>query len=122
MKTINYDDRNFKQKVKDFIEKCKLNWKIRKEKIGAFCTRHENELLLIAIISLPGLLKIGNNAIKNARVDKEEKRRKCDYYDPRTGKHWYTRKPLNTKEELEFERRYRNGESTGDILNSMHKF
>ena len=43
----------------------------------------------------------------------------CDVYDPRTGDHWTSKRPLTNKEKLELERRYGNGERKGDVLNDM---
>ena len=42
-----------------------------------------------------------------------------DIFDPRTGDHWFTKRPLTAKEKLELERRYDNGERKGQILDDM---
>jgi len=115
------DDRSIKEKLKDFFNRRKLKWQTRTEKLSKWCSDHSDGLLLLAIVSLPGLLKLGNTAIASRKESKVDRRRQCDIYDRRSDIHWTIKKPLNAREKLEFERRYANGESTGDILHSMHK-
>ena len=117
METV--DDRSFKRKVKDAIGKAK-DWS--KEKLTdakEFVSENKGELLFLTMILGPGLIKIGDTAIRKKMQDKDRRLDECDYYDPRTGEHWYTKRPLSASQKLNLERRYNNGESKGEILRSM---
>lgn len=120
METV--DNRNFKEKVKDGVNKvkgCAKNiWNDSKE----FVSENKGMIAFYAFILGPGLLKLGDSALKNARQKREQRYDECDFYDPRTGEHWYTRSPLTNRQKLELERRYNAGESKGSILKSMRKF
>lgn len=115
-----YDDRTFKQKVKDGCEKAKIWAHDKWEDTKVFVKENKAELLFLTMILGPGILKMGDTAIRKKMQDRDRRIDECDYYDPRTGEHWYTRKPLSNNQKLNLERRYNNGESKGDILRSMH--
>ena len=118
METV--DDRTFKQKVKDGIGKAK-DWSHDKwEDTKVFVRENKAELLFLAMVLGPGILKMGDTAIRKKMQDRDRRIDECDYYDPRTGEHWYTRRPLTNNQKLNLERRYNEGESKGDILRSMH--
>lgn len=62
------------------------------------------------------IVKHGTRYFRDKKVtDAREK----SWYDPRTGSWWMLRRKLTSKERLHIERRYKNGESLGDILDSM---
>lgn len=65
----------------------------------------------IRIGSGKGLLNDINNDPRN--------KRDCRFYDPRTGRYSYSRRPLDWRETEELDRRYRNGESYSSILHDM---
>ena len=73
----------------------------------------------IALMSAAGLLAGKVNKIHQTNA--EDRRRKRDFYDPRTGRWCTARRDLTPKEEAEIERRYKlNKESYREILYSMH--
>lgn len=117
METV--DNRSFKEKFKDF-------WRRGKNKVGEtvdkgkkFAGEHKEEIAVFAILFGPGLVKLMNTALRARMQMREDRYDECNYYDPRTGEHWYTRKPLTSRQKLNLETRYNNGESKGEILRSM---
>ena len=113
METI--DDRTLKQKWIDF--KCKAGEK--KDRFVNYCKENTETVVGITIIALPIVGKMFTSAMRSYRDYKDDRKRATDYYDPRTGEHWYTRKPLTANQKLNLEQRYNNGESKGQILRSM---
>lgn len=79
-------------------------------------TMANKEFVLMAAPVVIGGVKLlsKSNTARVERITKETME-----YDPRTGHYWKIKRRMNTKEALEFDRRYRNGESKGDILASM---
>lgn len=120
MKEYTYDERNFKQKCKDRYNTVKLKAGIKAREAKEFCKNNKEAVIGIAAVSIPGLIKLGGKAMNNRKFKMEEKRRDRDYWDPRTGKHWVAKKKVSTKTQLEIERRYKNGEDYGEILNSLN--
>ena len=118
METV--DDRTFKEKAKSFWAGVKIKaedaWKGTKQ----FVSDHKGEIAFYTLVLGPGAIKLTDSVLRSRRMDKARRYDECDYYDPRTGEHWYTRKPLSTYQKLELERRYKNGESKGSILRSMN--
>jgi hypothetical protein len=116
METI--DNRSFKEKVTDSFRRG-VDWtKQKAENIGTVIKDHPQETLAVVCILGPGLLKCANSAIRYRQQQAQLRYDECDYYDNRTAEHWYTKRPLTTREKLELERRYQNGESKGSILKS----
>lgn len=119
METV--DNRTFKEKVKSAWAGTKIKaqdaWKGTKQ----FVSENKGTIAFYTLVLAPGLLKLGDSVLKTRRQNKERRYDECDYYDPRTGEHWYTRSPLSNNQKLDLERRYNNGESKGSILRSMHK-
>lgn len=118
METV--DNRSFKEKAKSAWAGVKIKasdaWTGTKEFVG----EHKAEIGFCIMFLGPGALKLADTAIRRKNTEKDKRNDDCDYYDPRTGEHWYTRKPLTTNQRLNLERRYNNGESKGEILRSMH--
>ena len=119
METV--DNRSWKQKIKDWWKNLKYKAEDKWKETKSFCSEHSDYITFFAFIFGPGLIKLLREALRYRRSENERKRDECDYYDPRTGEHWYTKSPLSSKQKLELERRYNNGESKGKILKSMHK-
>lgn len=118
METV--DNRNLKQKVHDAYVNAKE--KVSETWNGAVtaCKEHPMEAFTIACITVPGILKIGNSLIRANIQAKETRYNECDIYDPRTGTHYYTKRPLSNKQKLNLEARYRDGEDKGKVLYDMH--
>ena len=118
METV--DNRTFKEKVKGAWCKAKNTaadiWTDTKE----FVSEHKGEIAFYTLILGPGAIKLANTVIKKKAADRERRFDECDYYDPRTGEHWYTKRPLTNRQKLNLEQRCRDGESKGAILRSMH--
>lgn len=117
METI--DERTFKQKVHDAASTVKQKVEDGAKAVKKTVTDHPVESLTVLCFLGPGLLKVANTAIRGAQINKETRYNECDYYDPRTGEHWYTKKPLTANQKLNLEQRYKLGESKGSILRDM---
>ena len=117
---VTVDDRSFKEKVKGAFREAKVKAGEAWDNTKTFVKENKGELLFLTMILGPGLLKMGDTMIRRHQNDRDRRRDECDIYDPRTGEHWYTRRPLTSNQQLNLERRYNNGESKGTILKSMH--
>ena len=117
METI--DERTLKQKIHDGVSTAKQKVEDGYNKVKKVVTDHPVETLTVVCMLGPGVLKVANSAIRARQQDKETKYNECDYYDPRTGEHWYTKKPLTANQKLNLEQRYKLGESKGSILRDM---
>ena len=118
METV--DNRTFKEKVKGAWAGAKIKAKDMWDGTKQFVSENKGTIAFYSFILGPGLIKLADTAIRTSRMDKERRYDECDYYDPRTGEHWYTRKPLTSNQKLNLEQRFKNGESKGEILKSMH--
>lgn len=106
--------------IKDF------KWELRKRKIREkfnkaveFVKEHPTESLALATTAVGGMLGLVKRHDRNNAV-KEQQRLKDEYiYDRSLGTYWKTRRKRTPGENLEIERRRRNGESLGEILSSM---
>lgn len=114
METV--DDRTFKQKVHDFKVRLVEKW----DQFITWCKENPETALGALIFALPIIGKVLTSIFRFLRTVFEDYADKTDFYDPRTGEHWYTRRPLTSREKLNLERRYNNGESKGKILHEMH--
>lgn len=113
-----------KQKEFDYrVMKLKVKWEKAKRRAKA-----EAETLYRACKENPvqaaGMFSAGaytiSKIVRYKKVTKEEDRRRTEYYDPRTGKYARARRPLKPREQLEAERRYRDGKETWtEILADM---
>mgnify|MGYP007069887838 CR=1 FL=1 len=109
------DNRTFKEKVHDFTARLKLKW----EDFKKFCSENKEAVLAVLLVLIPAISKMASSGAKAYAEHKEDRRRQTDYYDPRTGEHWYTKKPLTANQKLNLEQRYNSGESKGAILKDM---
>ena len=73
----------------------------------------------MACIAVPGVLKVINSAIRAHSQDQITRYNECDIYDPRTGTHYYTKKPLSNRQKLNLESQYKEGRNKGEILRDM---
>lgn len=84
-----------------------------------FYQDHEKEIKQVAPYVIAA---VAVGVKKQAAADKRRQareERETRFYDPRTGIYSYAKRPLNPKEQMSVERRYRNGESYTEILYSM---
>lgn len=112
-------------KIKEKIQTKWLNFKmgvsLRLRAIKNWISRNKEVTILLILALGPKLLNCVGKFFSYRKEKKVQDKRECGYYDPRTGEWWTTRKPLNSYEKLELERRYKSGESKGQILSSMRK-
>lgn len=93
-----------------------------KEKVGQaweFCKEHPAESFALATTAVGGLFGLAKRADRQHTLKKEQELKDRYIYDRSLGKYWKTRKTPTTGQQLEIERRKKNGESMGDILSSM---
>lgn len=93
-----------------------------KEKLGQaweFAKEHPAEALALATATVGGLTGLVKRADRHATIRKEQELKDRYIYDRSLGKYWKTRKAPSVGQQLEIERRKKNGESMGDILSSM---
>ena len=117
METI--DNRTLKQKVHDAYSKAKQKAEDAGKNVKRTIEEHPMETFTIACLALPGVLKIANSAIRAHSQNQETKYNECDIYDPRTGTHYYTKKPLTNAQKLNLESQYKEGRNKGEILREM---
>lgn len=115
---IEMEPKTAKEKVKAFGRNVKngiedgLNW----------VWNHREPLIIIAPV-VTAAIGVGGKALSNAqkaKVVKEEKEvKETNVWDPSTGKWVQTKKPLTTKQTIEFDERVKNGQSRIAALNEM---
>lgn len=75
------------------------------------------------IVGTPLVLGIGkkmiNHALRTHRLNLEERNRYKHVYDPSLGMYYETRRKLTNKDKLTIDRRHKNGESIGSILEDL---
>lgn len=113
METV--DNRTLKQKWHDFW----VRMAEKKDRFLAYCKENPDTVFGVLVVAIPVIGKILLGLLRLLRNLHDDWYDKTDYYDPRTGEHWYVRRPLTNREKLNLERRYNNGESKGSILHSM---
>ena len=114
METV--DDRTLKQKWHDFW----VRMGEKKDKFIEYCKENPNTVAGVLIVAIPFIGRVLLAILRIIREYLEDRHDRTDYYDPRTGEHWFTRRPLSSREKLNLEQRYNNGESKGKILHDMH--
>lgn len=117
METV--DTRTFKQKVHDAYSKGRAKIDTAWYNVKTTVKEHPMESFTVLCMAVPGILKIGNSLIRKSIQDKETRYNECDIYDPRTGTHYYTKRPLTNNQKLNLESQYRDGRNKGDILREM---
>lgn len=109
------DKRTFKEKCNDIRARIRCKW----EDFKYFCYENKEMVAAVLIVLIPALSKTVSSSARAYAAHREDVRRKTDYFDPRTSEHWFTKRPLSASEKLELEKRYNEGESKGEILDSM---
>lgn len=104
----------------------KLKWEMKKKQFkeaviqklhqGAELIRQNRELL---IVSIPAAAAVGKSLIRRGKVRNEERNKNLYCYDRSLGHYWRLRRPLTNKEWTSINSRKKNGETLGDILESM---
>ena len=118
METV--DNRTFKQKVHEGWVKVKCGAQDAYKVVYDTFREHPIESLTITSIALSGAFKCANSAMRMHMQNKETRYNECDIYDPRTGTHYYTKRPLTNNQKLNLESEYRSGKDKGKILREMH--
>lgn len=96
------------EKFKGFKEKAKETC------FGILTLIEEHPVASAMLISVS--VKVVSKAIKCAGIYNDNVHRNRDFYDPRRGMYVRTRRTPTTRELLEIDRRYKNGESYVSIL------
>lgn len=113
------NERTMKEKFND--------WKIRKQfrirgdlnRACNFVKENKEAVVAVSLVLIPGALSIGNSLVRKSIVAKEDRRRLCDIWDPKRGQHIYIKRPMKPNQQIEYARRYDNGETGVEILRSM---
>ena len=107
--------KEFKRKVKNAAQEAKIKAKAAVE----ICRQNKEATIAVASILIPGTIELCKMGQK--RSARRDKKRDDDLrvWDPVEGHHWYLRRKLSNSEFLEMERRVRNGEARGQILEQM---
>lgn len=113
------DFRTFKQKIHEAKTKVENTVAIGWHNTVVFCKENKEFCFGLAMVAIPGMLKVGNSLIRHHQIALEDKRRNCDIWDPKRGQHYIIRKPLKPYQQIEYNRRYDNGEDGAYILRSF---
>lgn len=111
IKVISIDKKAVEEKKQKAKKKLSEAWEFAKE--------HPAESIALATTAVGGLFGLVKRADRHHSLKKEQELKDRYIYDRSLGKYWKTRKVPSVGEQLEIERRKRNGESMGDILSSM---
>lgn len=106
------------QKVKDTLDSISKNVKSACSGIWSWVKENREDLVVLVPLfmgAVGGLKKISNKSTSQT----ERERIDTTYYDPQTGLHWRTRRPLTNRERAELASRKRAGEYVEDILEDM---
>lgn len=117
METV--DNRTLKQKMHDAFSKAKCKAQDMAYSVKTTVKEHPMEAFTMACLVAPGILKIANSAIRAHSQSQETRYNECDIYDPRTGTHYYTKRPLTNNQKLNLESQYKEGRNKGEILREM---
>lgn len=96
----------WKLKVKTEAERIRRAFKDTVRDIWEFCKDNPAEA---AAIAGSGAI-IARKAVKAHEINAEDRRRRKDFYDPRSGDHVITKRPLTPKQKVEVDRRRREDE------------
>ena len=118
METV--DTRTFRQKIHDFVTRGKEKATESYDNVKRVVSENPDKAFFVACISIPGILKMINSLIRKRMLDKESRYDECNIYDPRTGTHYYTKRPLSNRQKLNLEAEYKAGRSKGDVLKEWH--
>lgn len=93
-----------KRQLDNFVETCKEN---------------KEACIAVASFAVPAIVEVGKLVVKHNAKKDETKHRKLDMWDPVEGHYWRLRREPMRSEYLEIERRVKNGESRGYVLEDM---
>ena len=108
-----------KTMLKFKIEGYKRKAKAKVDEAWQLCKEHPEEAFMLATTVAGSALGLARRHDRNVAMKREQELKDRYIYDRSIGKYWKTRKAPSVGEQLEIERRKRNGESMGDILSSM---
>lgn len=77
------------------------------------------DLIMVALFGTTAIRIGSGKGLLNDLNNDPRNNRDCRFWDPRTGRYSYSRRPLDWRETEELDRRYRNGESYSSILHDM---
>ena len=120
METIDF--RTWKQKAHDTKSRAIVKWDTFKYNAKTFCRENKEFCFGLAMVTVPGVIQMGNSMIRHHMATVEDKRRLCDIWDPKKGVHYVTRKPMSHNQQIEYNLRYANGEDGASILRSMRLY
>lgn len=106
--------------IKEFKKELwKRKFKAKIDQAVEIVKEHPTESLALATATVGGLFGLVKRHDRNSAI-REQQRLKDEYiYDRSLGTYWKIRRKRTPVENLEIERRRKNGESLGDILSSM---
>ena len=113
------NERTMKEKFDDW--KIRTEFRLRGDMYRAcnFVKDNKEVVVAVSLVAIPGALKLGNSLVRKSIVAKEDRRRLCDIWDPKRGQHIYIKRPMKPNQQIEYARRYDNGETGVEILRSM---
>ena len=88
-----------------------LKWKAEK-----FYKEHKEFVIAVAPVVIGGAVKIGQYALKQKNVRKQQKLKDCYIYDRSEGHYWELKRPLRRDEWVYVSRERNNGRCYADIL------
>ena len=91
----------------------------KKQQVKDFMTEHKDVVIVLAPVIIGGVVKLAKIAMKTYNLGKEEELKNRYCYDRSLGHYWKLRRELTNDEWVEIERRRKNGERLGDILDEM---
>ena len=113
------DERTMKEKFDDWKIRTQFRLRGTMYRTRDFVKDNKEAVIAVSLVVIPGALSIGNSLVRKSIVSKEDRRRLCDIWDPKRGQHIYIKKPMKPNQQIEYARRYDNGETGIEILRSM---
>lgn len=114
-----YIDENGKVKKKFSIKETCAKAKEKAGQIWTACKENKEAVIAVGSVVIPATVEIGKTIVKGRNRRNDERRRKLEMWDPVEGHWWPLRRQLTSAEYLEVERRVKNGESRGEVLDDM---
>lgn len=106
-------------KNENWFEDIKWKLKVKYESARDWCIRNKQMVVTAAPLVFGGILEIIRIAGRKANIDDEKELKNLYIYDRSMGHYWRLRRELTNGEYLEIEKRRSEGESMGEILESM---
>lgn len=117
METIDF--RTWKQKRNSFFNTVEVGIQNTYYKAKRTIEEHPAESLIFFSAVASGTASLAKSLVRMHNANLERRYDNRHEYDNRTSTHWYAKKDISTKQRLEIERRYNQGESKGHIMKSM---